>query len=215
MGNKPIVSGLELQKFINGIESIISSKAKLDDMGNPVEIHALADKSRNAKQIVRDIQSAVVAMFDLEIDHRIISIAQLNCEKLVQKDFCIKLKGIEVISKGLELDVKVELAYRDESFCGEQGGINTAGGIKRTLAWATLKAVSDYINVKACFVVEDVKNIIIAGTKVVFVAVTYVDENGEQLLIGSEVDSGNMNETVVKATLDAVNRRLCKLITGH
>ncbi len=88
---------------------IVSSKVKLDDTGNLVEIHALADKSRNAKQIVRDIQSAVTAKFDLEIDHRIISIAQLSCDSVMQKDLRIVFKGMEVASKGLELDVKVML----------------------------------------------------------------------------------------------------------
>ena len=71
MGERQVVSETALQELINDVEGIVSSKVKLDDKGSPIEIHALADKSRNAKQIVRDIQSAVMAKFDLEIDHRI------------------------------------------------------------------------------------------------------------------------------------------------
>jgi hypothetical protein len=89
MVQKQNVTETALQELINDVEGVVSSKVKLDDTGNLVEIHALADKSRNAKQIVRDIQSAVTAKFDLEIDHRIISIAQLSCDSVMQKDLRI------------------------------------------------------------------------------------------------------------------------------
>jgi hypothetical protein len=212
MGQKQVVSETALQELINEIEGIVSSKVKLDEKGSPIEMHALADKSRNAKQIVRDIQSAVSAKFDLEIDHRIISIAQLNCDSVVHRELRIVFKGMEVSSKGLELEVKVILTYKDKDFCGYQKGVNTTTSINRTIAQATLKAVSDFINIGDIFVVEDVGTLSIAKTSVVVAAVTYVDKSGEQLLIGSSINLGDIKEAVVKATLDAVNRRITKLM---
>ncbi|NLZ91362.1 MAG: hypothetical protein GX918_05545 [Clostridiales bacterium] len=212
MVQKQNVTETALQELINDVEGVVSSKVKLDDTGNLVEIHALADKSRNAKQIVRDIQSAVTAKFDLEIDHRIISIAQLSCDSVMQKDLRIVFKGMEVASKGLELDVKVMLSHREKDYCGSQKGINTTTSINRTIAQATLKALSDFLNIGGIFVVEDVGTLNIAKTNVVVVAVTCVDKNGEQLLIGSSMNLGDIKEAVVKATLDAVNRRITKLM---
>lgn len=211
MAQKQNVTETALQELINDIEGIVSSKVKLDDTGNLVEIHALADKSRNAKQIVRDIQSAVTAKFDLEIDHRIISIAQLSCDGVVQRDMRIVFKGMEVASKGLEIDVRVILSHGEKDYCGSQKGINTTTSINRTIAQATLKALSDFLNIGEIFVVEDVGTLNIAKTNVVVVAVTCVDKNGEQLLIGSSMNLGDIKEAVVKATLDAVNRRIAKL----
>lgn len=211
MAQKQNVTETALQELINDIEGIVSSKVKLDDTGNLVEIHALADKSRNAKQIVRDIQSAVTAKFDLEIDHRIISIAQLSCDSVVQRDMRIVFKGMEVASKGLEIDVRVILSHGEKDYCGSQKGINTTTSINRTIAQATLKALSDFLNIGEIFVVEDVETLNIAKTNVVVVAVTCVDKNGEQLLIGSSMNLGDIKEAVVKATLDAVNRRIAKL----
>jgi hypothetical protein len=212
MAQKQNVTETALQELINDIEGIVSSKVKLDDMGNLVEIHALADKSRNAKQIVRDIQSAVTARFNLEIDHRIISIAQLNCDSVVHREMRIVFKGMEVASKGLEIDVKVILSHGDKDLCGSQKGINTTTSINRTIAQATLKALADFLNIGEIFVVEDVGTLNIAKTSVVVVAVTCVDKNGEQLLIGSSMNLGDIKEAVVKATLDAVNRRITKLM---
>jgi hypothetical protein len=212
MAQKQNVTETALQELINDIEGIVSSKVKLDDTGNLVEIHALADKSRNAKQIVRDIQSAVTARFNLEIDHRIISIAQLNCDSVVHREMRIVFKGMEVASKGLEIDVKVILSHGDKDLCGSQKGINTTTSINRTIAQATLKALADFLNIGEIFVVEDVGTLNIAKTSVVVVAVTCVDKNGEQLLIGSSMNLGDIKEAVVKATLDAVNRRITKLM---
>jgi len=212
MAQKQNVTETALQELINDIEGIVSSKVKLDDMGNLVEIHALADKSRNAKQIVRDIQSAVTAKFDLELDHRIISIAQLNCDSVVHREMRIVFKGMEVASKGLEIDVKVILSHGEKDYCGSQKGINTTTSINRTIAQATLKALTDFLNIGEIFVVEDVGTLNIAKTNVVVVAVTCVDKNGEQLLIGSSMNLGDIKEAVVKATLDAVNRRIAKLM---
>ena len=211
MAQKQNVTETALQELINDIEGIVSSKVKLDDMGNLVEIHALADKSRNAKQIVRDIQSAVTARFNLELDHRIISIAQLNCDSVVHREMRIVFKGMEVASKGLEIDVKVILSHGEKDYCGSQKGINTTTSINRTIAQATLKALTDFLNIGEIFVVEDVGTLNIAKTNVVVVAVTCVDKNGEQLLIGSSMNLGDIKEAVVKATLDAVNRRIAKL----
>lgn len=211
MAQKQNVTETALQELINDIEGIVSSKVKLDDTGNLVEIHALADKSRNAKQIVRDIQSAVTAKFNLEIDHRIISIAQLSCDGVMQRDMRIVFKGMEVASKGLEIDVKVILSHGEKDYCGSQKGINTTTSISRTIAQATLKALTDFLNIGEIFVVEDVGTLNIAKTNVVVVAVTCVDKNGEQLLIGSSMNLGDIKEAVVKATLDAVNRRIAKL----
>ncbi len=217
MGNKSMVSGVALQKLINGIEGAMSSKAKLDDEGNPIEIHVLADKSRSAKQIARDIQSAVATRFDLEVDHRIISIAQLNCKEIVQKNLRITLKGMEILSKGLDLDVKIGLCYKEKEYSGEHRDMNTVNNINRTVARATLKAVAglihEFADKEAALVIEDIESVTLCKTKVIVVAITYVDNSGERLLVGSATDLGETKETVVEAILDAVNKNIDEWIS--
>jgi hypothetical protein len=46
--------------------------------GQPTEIHVLAAPGRQPKQLVRDVQSLAMAQFDLDIDHRIVSVVQLE-----------------------------------------------------------------------------------------------------------------------------------------
>ena len=49
-----------------------------DRSGRPVEVHVLADPSKPAKQTVRDVRAVAQTVFGIELDHRIVSVAQLN-----------------------------------------------------------------------------------------------------------------------------------------
>ena len=47
-------------------------------VGRPIEVHVLADPSKPAKQTVRDVRAVAQTVFGIELDHRIVSVAQLN-----------------------------------------------------------------------------------------------------------------------------------------
>lgn len=65
------------QALLAQLPGVFASGIRLDQ-GEMVEIHILASASRSAKQIVRDVQSAIFAVYGVEVDHRIISVAQLR-----------------------------------------------------------------------------------------------------------------------------------------
>ena len=44
----------------------------------PTEIHIVASRSKGAKQVVRDVQSLAMATYDIDIDHRIVSVVQFD-----------------------------------------------------------------------------------------------------------------------------------------
>lgn len=70
----------EYVEYIGKLPGVLNSKLIFD--GEDItEVHILSDFSRTPKQLVRDIQSLFMARFNRELDHRIISIAQidLNC----------------------------------------------------------------------------------------------------------------------------------------
>jgi len=213
MAEKKVVQETIIQQLVNEVEGVVSSKVKQNENGDIIEIHVLADKSRNAKQIVRDIQSAVTAKFDMDIDHRVISIAQLNCGTILTKEFRLIYKGMELISKGREVETKVILSYGDKDYCGYQKGINTRNNINRMVVKATLQAVGEFMDFQDVFIDEGIKDFVIADKSIVNVAITYIDKNGEELLIGSSVVLGDLKEAIIKATLDAVNRKIKKLMS--
>jgi hypothetical protein len=64
----------ELSK-INGVRNV-----KVVGGTRPSEIHVIAGSTRSPKQIVRDVQSLAVAGFGVSIDHRIVSVVQIDEE---------------------------------------------------------------------------------------------------------------------------------------
>ena len=64
------------KSLISRLPGVLGVEFTLTD-GVVREVHVLSDQSRGPKQIVRDVQSAMLAKFQVELDHRIISVAQI------------------------------------------------------------------------------------------------------------------------------------------
>lgn len=74
------MSGTETlwQELICRLEGVQAAQVVFAENGMPCEIHVLAGPEKSSKSLVRDIQSALTAQFGVQVDHRIISVAQLS-----------------------------------------------------------------------------------------------------------------------------------------
>lgn len=68
----------QVEQLLSGLEGVGSLKIVPDGHGGIDEVHVVSSSSIGAKQIVRNIESALLAEFGLQIDHRKISVAQLS-----------------------------------------------------------------------------------------------------------------------------------------
>lgn len=195
-----------------------------------VEIHILASTERNPKQIARDVQSALFAAYGVEVDHRIISIAQLPEDPFLPKDLTevedqepqpefdpahsvrLLFTGIDTNLKNGSYQVKVHLAHDGKEFAGEAKCRDTNIQRSRTIATATLDAVHAFLG-KEYFSLLEVKQINIWGVTVVITVIEYMEtEHSEPMvLIGSAVQHDNASVGIVRSTLDALNRSISKL----
>ena len=88
-----------------------------DRSGRPIEVHVLADPSKPAKQIVRDVRAVAQTVFGIELDHRIVSVAQLNTNdqntpvgiELPRAEARARVGSINVEAVGLRAQVRVVL----------------------------------------------------------------------------------------------------------
>ena len=76
----------EYQKLICQLEGVLSVQFVTNASGELEELHVLANKERNPKQLVRDIQSAMYAQYNLDVDYKVISIAQIDQDSI--KSLC-------------------------------------------------------------------------------------------------------------------------------
>jgi hypothetical protein len=64
------------ENLLTSLEGILSARVVTTPLGEVSEIHILAQAGLQAKQLVRNIESALLAQLGLKVDHRKISIAQ-------------------------------------------------------------------------------------------------------------------------------------------
>lgn len=202
---------MEMEKIMNGIEGINSSKIVYNDYGQIEEIHIIADHNRGAKQISRDVQSLLVARFDTKIDHKKISVAQISSDDKWQKTHRFSIGAIGYRLAGNIVEIKVLLKKDGKEYEATVQGTNTRNNIYRLFVQATLECVHRALRRDGIFLVEDIVKVNIAKQEVINIAIEYICGTSEELLVGCAVLKKDDYEAIVKATLDAVNRKVVQL----
>ena len=220
----------DLEESIRQIPGVRAVSVVTDAQAEPREVHVLAAPGKPAKQIVRDVQSLAMAQFDIDLDHRIVSVVQIEDESgagelaagaepdelLTPAEQVIEeveaqarpvISEIGVRSTGSEIEVEVRLALDDDTFVGIERGAAAASARPRLVASATISALDELLGLPAA--VESA-GVVDTGThSVALVVLTLsIPRIGPQSVAGSAVIRGDETDAVARAVLSAVNRRL-------
>jgi hypothetical protein len=195
-----------IQELLNQIDGVEYCKV-IGGQTDISEIHVLSDSARSPKQIARDIETAILTKYDIRIDRKVISIVQFKgVDSSVTSR--IRFSGVSIVSQNNAIEVEVKLLYEDKEFSGKLVGINTSSNKNRLVAEATLKAVEEIIGQACISYPNDVIVKGLADFTIVTVVVTLKVNYAEEVLVGSAVVKNDMNESIARATLDAINRRI-------
>lgn len=219
----------ELKK-IAGVKNarIVGSEA-------PEEIHVVASVSRSPKQVVRDVQSLAAAGYGVSIDHRIVSVVQLEeadpppppstiqLEPPVQEpapsavgapahhdDRRPVLDRVVLGTRGSAGWVEVGLKWPDGT---ETDGSGSAGPSRETRARGAAKAV---VNALEPVLAErgaelELDQVLIHrmdSADSVFVRATFFEGGSAIPIVGSAIVYDDVASAAVRALLHAVNRKL-------
>ena len=199
---------IAFKEIINKIEGVINSKIVEKD--NEIsELHILANTMRAPKQIVRDVETAILTSFDYRIDRKLVSVAQVQTE-YDEKLKRIKFDGISLTTCDNTAECTVTLGYEEEEYSATQNGIKTASNKRKIIADTTLKAVEKILGQASIFDIQDVIINNSGSVSFVSVLVNMILNGNEEIMIGSAIIKSDINEAIAKATLDAINRRLLK-----
>jgi hypothetical protein len=224
----------ELEDALRQIPGVRAASVVTGPDAQPTEIHVLADRLKPAKQVVRDIQSLAMARYDLDIDHRIVSVVQIdegdgpglrlavpigNGDAVSGTDVTDGVAApaeaaprplvdaVVVRTSHAEAEVTVTLAFGGDVFVGSASGSSAIASRPRLVARATLDALGELLGTPA-----DIEHatVIPVGSRSVAVSVLQVQvpRTGEQVLSGSAVVRGDEADAVARSVLDALNRRL-------
>ena len=204
------MSGTETlwQELICRLEGVQAAQVVFAENGMPCEIHVLAGPEKSSKSLVRDIQSALTAQFGVQVDHRIISVAQLSEGLVPRGDFRLAHTGLEIKSAGGRVSASVTLARGCDTYTGHGESANTPFARRRCVSEAALAAVNRAAG-ETCFELASVDAVTLAGQGLVVTQV-YSLRDGQRLL-GSAFLNEDPDNAAVHSVLSAVNRRLSVL----
>ena len=210
-----------VERLLASLAGIVSVRAIAGAEGRIEEIHILATPEFQPKQVVRNVESALSAGLGIEVDRRIISVAQVRDASLaeVQPEEPAEEAGPAVEPRqrlvlvrydtwtraGHEAHCRVILRQGDQEFTGVGEGSNTPQGRAEAAARALFAALAatrgrDDVALEDAAVVETV------GRSFVMVSARGLAGRQSVPLTGAAAVARSPEEAAILASLQATNR---------
>jgi hypothetical protein len=173
------------------------------------ELHVVTVPGKGAKQIVRDVQSLLYATFGIPLDHRVISVVQLESpEEMLGPRRRVTIQRVTAVHEWLEVRVTVQLAEGGEEYLGEASGPASAAGRRRATARATLAAARPLLADRHVIEVEGVAIEQVLGHDLAISFVHFHGAHGERTISGTALVREDEAAAIARSVLDAINREL-------
>jgi hypothetical protein len=120
---------------------------------------------------------------------------------------------MHLVSSGLDVTASVTLSSGERTAVGEARGAASQSGVHRAVATATLRAVEDLVDGQVRFELDHLEITPMGSERTVVVALTLLTAKGSERLTGAAGVREDVRQAVIRATLDALNRRLEMLLS--
>ena len=124
----------------------------------------------------------------------------------------ILIQKMQLVSAGLGVTTQVTLAWQRKAFPGEATAAATPTSVHRSVAQATLRAVEGVVGGRARFELEQLELNQLGPDRAVVVVISMLTRVGSEKLTGVSVIREDVRQAVIRATLDALNRRIESLL---
>jgi hypothetical protein len=205
--------------LISSLKGVLSSRVVVSPDGEITEIHVLTETGLTPKQVVRNVESALLAQLGIKVDHRRISVAQtaevLPMEAMEQRVVQeqarrrgILFQKVEVVSsKPQKVMVQVTLEQGGEEVMAEEESADVPTMRAQAAARATVTALDGLIE-EGTVDLAGVKFLEAFDTRYVFVGVNILTGRDSFLHAGSCEIKRGAEQAAAMAVLDATNRWL-------
>ena len=206
------------ENLITSLTGVLSARVVVTPLGEVSEIHVLTTNDQQAKQVVRNIESALMAQLGMKIDHRKISVAQTAdvrpIEEMQEEAVRTRSKQRVVVFHSLEVRpserpqrvlVRVRLSFAGREAEAEEQGTDTVRNRVEAAARAAALCLDELLPDNS-IALEGATIIEAFDRKFVFVAVHGLGGREAQLLTGTCEIRESKERSAVLAVLDATNR---------
>jgi hypothetical protein len=170
------------------------------------ELHVVTSPERSPKATVRDVQTVLLARCGVNIDHRVISVVQLDERQVLPAAGRVRLLQVGTVQSGKGLVAEVSLAFDDEEARGSADGAATTAGYVRSVARATLAAFNDLIATDITLELRDAAIVAVGGQQLAVTVIELRDGRGEELRTGTALVREPAADAVARSVLAALNR---------
>lgn len=206
------------ENLIASLTGVLSARVVVTPLGEVSEIHVLTMSDVQPKQVVRNIESALMAQLGMKIDHRKISVAQTAdvrpLEQMQEEAVrnrankrVVTFQGIEVrpSERPQRVLVRVRLAFEGREAEAQEQGTDTVRNRVETAARASALCLDELLPDNSV-ALEGAQIIEAFDRKFVLVAVHGLGGREAQLLTGTCEIRESAERSAVLAVLDATNR---------
>ncbi len=201
----------DIERSIESMEGIVSAKV-VECEGNISEVHVLSNRSKIPKLLARDIETLLKARYELDIDHKKISIVTFDMNE-AERDVSFPCRpllwsmGWKRGFEGIAVEVEVKMGDRlyKETKDDRQGTVKDRHAL---IGRAVLCCLNSMVG-KPLF---SLRGVTIQRFADFDLALSFVDcripQGEERVLIGTALVREDTFEAVARAAMDAVNRTL-------
>jgi hypothetical protein len=206
------------ENLISSLTGVMSARIVVTPQGEISEIHVLTAGEVQPKQVVRNIESALMAQLGVKIDHRKISVAQTAdvrpIEALQQEAIATRANKRVVVFQGLDVRpaerqqrvlVRVRLSFEGREAEAEEQGTDTLRNRVEAAARAASLCLDELLPDNSV-ALEGTQLVDAFDRKFVMVAVHGLGGREAQLLTGTCEIRESAERSAVLAVLDATNR---------
>ena len=208
------------ENLLTSLEGILSARVVTTPLGEVSEIHILAQSGLQPKQLVRNIESALLAQLGLKVDHRKISIAQTADVKplealeqqavrdqVLRRALLFETMSVSPSRRPHRIMISVTLSYRGAIETAEEESSDTPRSRVEAAAKAAVTVLDRLLaSSSASVALEGAKIVDAFDREFAFVGVQGLGGRDSLLLTGSAQIKESAERAAVFAVLDATNR---------
>lgn len=206
-----------LERVLCRLPAVTTARVVAGPDGGIAEVHILSLPDKPAKQVVRDVQSAALAMMGIDVDRRVVSVVQLDAPgpdspPPPSSNGRVCLEEVRSCRGGVRCQVEVVLSQAHRRMVGTAEGVAAASNMLRLAAQATMAALGQFETAAARADVEAATIVGLGQHSVALTTLVVVVPPYEEIISGSAVvRAGAEMDAVARSVLDATNRRLARL----
>ena len=212
---RAVIDIAKIEELLSQVRGVMAVRVVLEEQGQIDELHIVGSPGRSAKQMVRDIESLLFVRGGVRVDHRKISLVQIAESAIQPTPIRVRLLDISRTT-GDQATVTVVLGMDEQRVQGiGRSRPDRDDQPEQIASYATIHALDQLIGARGQFRLENLERQPFGQLNVFLTHLSLTTDDGIETLLGISVVRDDDPAAVVRAILDAVNRRLQRLLGGE